>query len=145
MSYTFPMQKILDYRIMLEEQAKVQLVKAQKMLKKEEDRFAALQNTLAEKKAEMSSNVSMDAGTRWILDNFIKGLASDLSQSQRRLLQLHEILQKCQEMLLIRAKEKKVLEKLKEKQQERYYAAEKELERKINDEAATLRFNMVAL
>ncbi len=145
MSFTFSMQKILDYRAMLEEEAKVQLVKAQNMLKREEERFTSLQNTLAEKKAEMNTNITMDAGSRWILDNFIKGLRSDMAQSHQRLVQLHEILEKCKEMVLIRSKDKKVLEKLKEKQQERHYAAEKEYERKVNDETATLRFNLVSL
>ncbi len=144
MSFTFSMQKILDYRAMLEEEAKVRLVKAQTMLKKEEDRHGQIQATLEEKKAEMSANMCMDAGSRWILESFIKGLNVDLAQSRLRLAQLHEILQQCKEMLLMRSKDKKVLEKLKEKQQERYYAAEKENERKFNDEAATLRFNLVA-
>ncbi len=145
MSFTFSMQKILDYREMLEEEAKVQLAKAQNMLKKEEERFTSLQNTLAEKKAEMSTQITMDAASRWILENYIKGLHADLTQSHQRLLQLHEILKQCKEMVLIRAKDKKVLEKLKEKQQERHYAAEKEHERKTNDEAATIRFNLATL
>ncbi len=145
MSFTFSMQKVLDYREMLEEKAKIQLAKAQNMIKKEEERRASLEATLEEKRAEMNANMCMDAGSRWVLESFIKGLSADLAQCHQRLLQLQEILQQCTEMLLMRSKDKKVLEKLKEKQQERYYAAEKEHERKVNDEAATIRFNLVTL
>ncbi len=145
MSFVFPMQKVLDYRVMLEEEAKVRLSRAMLGLRNEEKRFAAIQNELQEKEGEMCQNRAMDAASRWVLENFIKGLQSDLQQSHMRLRQLHEIVNQCKEMLLERAKEKKVLEKLKEKQQERHYEAEKEHERKTNDESATLRFNMVPL
>ncbi len=145
MSFSFSMQRILDYRAMLEEEAKVRLSKAQQMYKKEEEYFLALQALLREKEQEMCENRTMDAASRWVLENYIKGIKSDLSQSYNRLRQLHEILKQCKDMLLTRAKDKKVLEKLKEKQQERYHVEEKEHERKSNDEAATLRFNMVSL
>ncbi len=145
MSFTFSMQKILDYRTMLEEEAKVQLGKAQAMLKQEEERFAGIQAQIAATEKEMFKDRTMDASARWLLESFIKGLQADLTQSHGRLLQLQESVNNCKEMLLIRSKDKKVLEKLKEKQQERHYAEEKELERKINDESATLRFNMVSL
>ncbi len=145
MSFVFPMQKILDYRVMLEEEAKVRLSKAMQMLKREEERFAAIQGELQDTEKQMCENRTIDAASRWVFENFIKGLQSDLAQSHTRLRQLHESVNQCKEMVLIRAKDKKVLEKLKEKQQERHYAAEKEHERKTNDEAATLRFNMVSL
>ncbi len=145
MSFTFSMQKILDYRAMLEEQAKVQLVKAQTMLKREEDRFESLRLQIAEKENEMFAKVCMDSAERWLFESFIKGLQSDLSQSHARLRQLYESVNACKEVVLIRAKDKKVLEKLKEKQQERHYVAEKEQERKVNDEAATIRYKMVTI
>ncbi len=143
MPFIFSMQKILEYRAMLEEEAKVRLSKAQQMYKKEEAYFLSTQEQLQEKDREMCENRTMDAGSRWILENYIKGLQTDLSQSYIRLKQLHESVNQCKEMVLIRAKDKKVLEKLKEKQQERHHAEEREEERKNNDEIATLRFNMV--
>ncbi len=145
MSFSFSMQKILDYRALLEDEAKVQLGKAQAMLKQEEEHFAHIEAQIAATENEIYKDMTMDASCRWLLESFIKGLRSDLAQSHARLLQLHESVKNCKEMLLIRSKDKKVLEKLKEKQQERHYAEEKDLERKINDESATLRFNMVPL
>ncbi len=145
MSFVFPMQKILDYRTMLEEEAKVRLSKAMQMQQREQERFAAIQAELHATETQMYENRTIDAASRWVFENFIKGLQSDLSQSHARLRQLQESVNQCKEMVLIRAKDKKVLEKLKEKQQERHYAAEKEHERKTNDESATLRFNMVPL
>ncbi len=145
MPYTFSMQKVLDYRTMLEDEAKVQLGKAQAMLKQEKERAAAIEAEIAQTKDEIYKDMTMDSASRWLLESFIKGLQSDLAQCHTRLLQLHESVNNCKELVLIRSKDKKVLEKLKEKQQERHYAQEKEHERKTNDESATLRFNMVAL
>ncbi len=139
MPFHFSMQKILDYRVQLEEEAKIQLAKAQQMLLKEKESLQSLQLQLAEKEQDLYKDLTMEAGQRWLLENYIKGLQSDIKACTLRLQQLQEIVRQCTEMVLMRAKDRKVLEKLKEKQREHYDAAEKEHERKFNDETATLR------
>ncbi len=140
MPFHFSMQKILDYRMQLEEEAKVQLAKAQHMLSLEKERKLSLDLQLAEKKQDLYKDINMEASFRWLLENFIKGLQTDLEACALRLRQLEQIVHQCTDMVIMRAKDRKILEKLKEKQREHYDAHEKEQERKVNDETATLRF-----
>ncbi len=139
MSFNFNMQKILDYRGQLEEEAKIKMAEAQRMLLHEENRMQGLKEQLFEKERELYANIEADSASRWLLENYIKGLREDIAQTSLRLSHLIELVEQCRTLVIMRAKDYKILEKLKEKQQERYYAAEKELERKINDETATLR------
>ncbi len=139
MPFQFNMQKILDYRGQLEEEAKIKLAEAQRLFLHEEDRMKTLKEQLAQMEGDLYKNLDADHASRWLLENFIKGLREDISQTTLRLRQLSELVEQCRTLVIMRAKDYKVMEKLKEKQQERYYVAEKEHERKINDETATLR------
>ncbi len=136
------MQKILEYREQLEEEAKIKLAEAQRMLLHEETRMQGLQEQLAEKERDLYKNLETDAATRWLLDNYIRGLKEDIAQTSLNIKHLNVLVGQCRTLVIMRAKDSKILEKLKEKQQERYYVAEKENERKINDETATLRHGL---
>ena len=144
MAFRFKMQKILDYREQLEEEAKVRLARVQQMYIEEERRFEELRLLLQEKETQFYQNISMDAGERWLLESFIKGLRADITESQLRLRSLHQMMEEARRELLHRAKERKVLDKLKERQKEHYQAEEREKERKTNDETATLRYKAAA-
>lgn len=144
MPFRFPLQKVLNYREQLEEEAKIRLAKAQQMFLEEERRFVTLRDLLGEKKAQLYQNVLMPAGERWLLENFIKGLRADMAATQLRLRTLHQMVAEARRAVLERAKERKVLEKLKERQKERHDKDEREKERKIHDETATLRFKASA-
>ncbi len=139
MSFKFTMQKVLDYRGQLEEEAKIKLAEAERLFFHEQERLQTLQEQLAQMEAELYKKIDVDQGSRWLLENFIKGLRTDISDTTLRMRHLSELVSQCRTLVLMRAKDHKMIEKLKEKQQERYYAAEKEHERKINDETATLR------
>ncbi len=144
MAFQFKMQKILHYRKQLEEEAKVRLAHSQSLLLREQQRMKEIQVQLEEQKHKLYHDLTLDIGTRWLLENFVKGLTTDMAETSKRIRQFHEAVTKDREVLLVRAKEHKMLEKLKEKQRERYYAAQHELERKINDETATLRHGLTA-
>lgn len=144
MPFHFSLQKILNYRLQLEEEAKVRLAKVQQMYIKEEQRLEELKTLLAEKEPALYRNFDMDAGERWLLENYVKGLRADISETQLRLRSLHEMVEQARAFLLERAKDRKVLEKLKEKQASRYRDEERQKELKTNDETATLRYKASA-
>ncbi len=144
MAFKFNMQKILDYRAQLEEEAKIKLAEAQRLYLHEESRMHTLKEQLAQMEADLYKSLDADHATRWLLENYIKGLREDISQTTLRMRHLQELVSQCRTLVLMRAKDCKIMEKLKEKQQERYYAAEKEHERKVNDETATLRHAVTA-
>ncbi len=144
MSFKFNMQKILDYREQMEEEAKIKLAEAKRMLLHEESRMQELKELLAEKESDLYKGLDADSATRWLLENYIKGLREDIAKTATNISHLITLVEQCRTLVVMRAKDSKILEKLKEKQQERYYAAEKEHERKINDETATLRHGFTA-
>ena len=144
MAFEFKLQKILNYRMQLEEEAKVRLAKVQQMHIREERRMEELRAMLAEKEPLLYRNFDMDAGERWLLDNFVRGLRSDMSATQLRLRTLHDMVEQARHFLLERAKDRKALEKLREKMEQRHRADEDLKERKINDETATLRYKAAA-
>lgn len=144
MPFLFNMQKILNYRMQMEEEAKVRLARARQMHLEEERRHEELRQLLSEKEAQSYAQLAMDAGERWLLENFIKGLRSDMAATQLRLRSLRQTVELARQVVLERAKERKSLEKLKERQEERYRAEERDNERKTNDETASLRRNAAA-
>ena len=144
MPFHFSMQKILDYRQQLEEEAKVRLAQAHQRYLEEERRQVDLQRLLAEKEAELYQRLDADAGERWLLENFIKGLRADMTASLLRLRTMRQMVDEARAVLLERAKDRKVLEKLKEHKQAQYAEKERDKERKTNDETATLRYKAAA-
>lgn len=144
MPFHFSMQKILNYREQLEEEARVRLAQVQRMYIVEEERFTGLKSLLHEKETQLYHNPMMDPGERWLLENFIKGLRADMASTQLRLRALHQALLQARQHTLECAKNKKILEKLKERQKARHDQDERDKERKTYDETATLRYNVAS-
>lgn len=144
MPFRFSMQKILYYREQLEEEAKIRLAQVQRMYIVQEQRFAELNILLREKETLLYHDLTLDAGERWLTENFIKGLRADMASTQLRLRALHQALLQARQHALECAKNKKILEKLKERQKERHDQEERDKERKVHDETATIRYNVAS-
>ena len=140
MAFRFKLQKVLEYREQLEDQAKVALARVQQMYIEEERRSEALKNLLTEQETRLYSNALLPAGERWLLEHFIRGLREDLQSSQMRLRTLARMVAEAQKTLRERARDKKALEKLKARQRERHELEERSKEQRSYDETATLRF-----
>jgi flagellar FliJ protein len=106
----------------------------------EEGRSAALKELLAEQETRLYANVLLPAGERWLLEHFIRGVREDLQSSQMRLRTLAQMMAEAQKTLRERARDKKILEKLKARQRERHELEERSKEQRSYDETATLRF-----
>jgi flagellar FliJ protein len=140
MAFRFKLQKVLEYREQLEDQAKVALARIQQLYIEEERRSEALQALLAEQESKLYSNALLPAGERWLLEHFIRGVREDLQSSQMRLRTLAQMMAEAQKTLRERARDKKILEKLKARQRERHEREERSKEQRSYDETATLRF-----
>ena len=140
MAFRFKLQKILEYREQLEDQARVALARIQQLYIEEERRSEALKALLSEQETTLYSNALLPAGERWLLEHFIRGVRDDLQSSQIRLRTLAQMMAEAQQTLRARAKDKKILEKLKARQRERYEIEERSKEQRSYDETATLRF-----
>ncbi|MBD5641372.1 MAG: flagellar export protein FliJ [Desulfovibrio sp.] len=144
MAFKFKMQKVLDYRSQLEEEAKVRLADAQARLDACSRQLRALEDELAAAE-EKAAGEALQAADFWLHDQYIKGLKADkkvLAMQERMLAQLRE---EARQHLAACAVDRKVLEKLSEKHKIQYYRAEQKQELNFNDEIATIRHKAPAL
>jgi flagellar FliJ protein len=140
MPFRFSLQKVLEYRVMLEDQARVALARAQRLYLEEERRADALEALLAGQETALRSAFLLPAEERWLLELFVRGVREDTREARRRLRTLAEARAKARNALRERAVDKKVLERLRDRQREQYDREERRKEERINDEIATLRF-----
>jgi len=140
MAFRFKLQKILEYREQLEDQARVALARVQQLHFEEERRNEILQTLLTEQEHELYSNALLPPGERWLLEHFIRGVREDLQSSHMRLRTLARMVAEAKKTLQERARDKKILEKLKARQREQHEREELSKEQRSYDETATLRF-----
>lgn len=138
--FKFSLQQVLTYRGQLKEQAQVTLAKIQAELNREVERAEELRRFVVESEQRLYGLSVNDGGERWLLEHFIKGLRADESMTHMRVRMLTQQRDEAQMELARRAKDEKVLDKLKEKQAERHAAEERLKEMRTYDETAAIRF-----
>ena len=129
MPFHFSMQKVLDYREQLEEEAKVRLAKAEQQ-----------RNELLEQEERLYTHPPSNAGERWLLEHFVKGLKADMAATAVQLRAAENMVEESRRILAQRAMDRKILDKLKERQKQHYMHDERMKEQRFNDEIATLRY-----
>lgn len=144
MAFKFKLEKVLEYREQLEEQAMQALAEARQAEENEEARLCSMQDELMVQQDSLHRNIT-DANERWLTASFITALQDDIKKSRARLVALKEETSRCQSELIIKAQERKLLDKLKSKQAERYAEEEKLKEQRENDETATIRYQQKAI
>lgn len=138
-SFKFSLEQVLVYRTQLEDQAKAELGRLQSNMVLEQGRKAGFIAEMHEQELELAKNTT-DLGGRWLIDNYIKALRSDIAQSNRKIEALEKQLQEARKKLLLCAKDKMILEKLKEKHEKTYKLEELQKEQREYDEIASIRF-----
>ncbi|WP_027108797.1 flagellar export protein FliJ [Lacticigenium naphthae] len=136
--YQFSMEKILDWRKDKAKQAQQTVLEAEANLHKEQATLEKLlRESLQLKYADLKSN-DID-GLRH--HDLYKSLVSEKVVTQKtRVNRAEEVVREMQAALAESHKEKRVLEKLQEKEESAYYLAEKKEEQKELDEMATIQF-----
>ncbi len=137
--FHFKLEKVLDYRGQLEEQAKAALAAAQA----KHDRQAELVNGLRDRLAahmDRQAESNKSANDMWLWRQYKDALEQDISREQYRLSELELKLHQARQEAVARSKDKKLLEKLKETQAKKHHEEENAREEKENDEMATLRY-----
>lgn len=144
MAFRFNLQKVLDYREQLEEEAKIRLAKAQTAVKKGEERFNALKTEIKNVE-DAAFGKMMNPGERWLHDQYLKGLYGDINEAALQLRMLRQMAEEARKTLAARAIDRKLLDKLKEKKKNQYNKAEQKQEQNFNDEIATIRYKAPAV
>lgn len=137
--FHFKLDKVLDYREQLEEQAKGELARAKAVRDAQADKLADLEARLAAHLAGEAESCK-SANDMWLWRQYKDALSQDVSIARVDLNSLELKLQRCRREAVERSKDKKLLEKLKQTQAKRHHDQENAREEKENDEMATIRF-----
>lgn len=145
MPFKFRMQKVLEYREQLEEEAKVRLAECEARHRAAAEKLERIQAELAGATDCVRGNMLMEHGERWLHEQYIKGLKSDLAAQELQTRLLAQAVEEARKVVSERAIERKLLDKLKERQKKHYVHEETLRERRFNDEIATLRYKTPAV
>jgi flagellar FliJ protein len=145
MAFKFRLEKALDYRKQLEEQAMLALARARAARDAEKERLEDLKAELIRARAEMNAAAGMDGAERWLTRVYIHALQLDAESAGQRLRELDEEVAVCQNELTNRSQNREILDKLKSRQAKRFAEEEKFREQRENDETATIRYKKAVI
>ncbi|MCR4666456.1 MAG: flagellar export protein FliJ [Desulfovibrio sp.] len=140
MSFKFRMQKILDYREQLEEEARIRLAQAQTRVATAEERLHELLVLIQEAQEKTTGEHLLNPAECWINEQYLRGLKEDQKQAEHEHSMALALKSEAQKLLTARAIDKRMLVKLKERQQAVWTHEEKMKEQHFNDEIATIRY-----
>ncbi len=143
--FKFKLQQVLDYRGQLEDQAKMALGRALNEL-------AVHQKCVDDLQAELVTQVSRGyndgirtVDERWMQDNYIRRLKEDLEKAVHRLGETELLVHRCRSDLMRKSQDRQLLNKLSEKQRDRYNHEESQKEQYTLDEMAGIRYRTDAI
>jgi flagellar FliJ protein len=137
-SYQFSMDKILDWRSDQEDEARNKVSIMNDQLNKEK---LILDNLLKEsRKIKKESLFSSGVDSYRRHDMYKELLGEKITQQKRRVEQAEQALNEAKEQLVAAHKNKKVMEKLDEKERTRFTQLQKKEEQKQLDEISTLQY-----
>lgn len=137
--FDFRLQKVLEYRQQLEDQARMALAEAQAQ-------HAAQEAVVRDLETRLAAHIDQGFGDKateadiWLWMRYREALERDLTDARGTLERLAFVLHTKRQEAVLRSREKKLLEKLKERQARKHHVAETLAEQKEYDEMATLRY-----
>jgi len=139
-SFRFSLEQVLAYRAQLEDQAKSEFGRIQTDLLFEQNRQAEIVEDMHRQEEHLLVINVSDLGERWLIESYIKALRADIIQSNKKIKTLELMLQTARAKLALCAKDKMILEKLKEKHEKAFKLEELQKEQREYDEIASIRF-----
>lgn len=138
--FRFKLDKVLDFRRQAEDQAKLALAKAQERLLMERRILEALLREREEREAAFAARRDWQAADLWLWENWRRRLKLDMERAQGRIRICETEVERARAELVSRAKDRKILETLKEKQAVRHVREAQAVEQKGYDENSTILF-----
>lgn len=138
--FKFSLEKVLNYKEQLEKEAKAVLADLTGKSQKEKARYASLKDEELEQEKKLAQTPLSEQGQRWLLDNYIRAIRQDIKQTQINIAKLDEEIGKARQVLAEKSKDRKIMEKLKERHFEIFKKEEQLKEQRELDEIASIRF-----
>lgn len=139
-TFHFKLERILEYRRQLEDQAKLALSLTRKKISEQNQILEDLHRDLDACLLEMSRTRQMTQSELWLWTGWRRRLELDKNQAQAKLTELRQLAEARRLELVARARDRKLLEKLRAKQAEKHVQEEQRKEQKEFDETGTLRY-----
>lgn len=143
--FVFRLQKVLDYRTQLEEQAKLELARAIAAHARQQHFVAEMEARLEEHRNKGLNQPGADVNDLWLWRQYLQALEQDLTVARADLARLALKLQKARQDAVARSRDRKLLEKLKEHQARKHHEDQALREQKDADEMAAIRHERQAL
>lgn len=138
--FHFALEKVLQYRQQLEDQAQLALARAQKRYQEQNKLLDQLKEQLRDQENKFASKAQVTVNDMWLWRNYKERLLQDIRQAEKKLRQLASEVNNCRTEAINKAKDRKLLEKLKTNQHNKHLELEQHREQQEFDEMATLRY-----
>lgn len=137
--FRFSLEKVLDYRQQLEDEAMMALSRAQQVYQRQVDAVEALGAGLEAHEASLYEK-TLNADEMWLWKQYKERLVQEMAEAENRMLTLARRLNEARRVAVERSKERKLLDKLKFNQRLRHEETERKKEQDAFDEMATVRY-----
>ncbi|MDQ7833726.1 MAG: flagellar export protein FliJ [Desulfovibrionaceae bacterium] len=137
--FRFSLQKVLDYRAQLEEQAKMELARALHVLLGREQAVRDLREVIAVHAAALEGKTDVTPADLWLWRVYKERLEMDILAAEEAVRQAAAEVARRRTAVVQRSTDRKLLDKLKANQAVRYAREESLKEQKQNDEMAVVR------
>ncbi|WP_028575602.1 flagellar export protein FliJ [Desulfonatronovibrio hydrogenovorans] len=138
--FNFNLQKVLDYRMSLEEKAQLDLARSRKKYQGQVQVVDRINKELKLAKQELSKKENINQQSIWLWNKYIQRLNFDSRLADLRLKELAREVNARRQELLEKSRDKKILEKLKVNQKIKFEHEQEKAEQKEFDEMAVVRF-----
>lgn len=139
--YKFRLQKLLDYKIKVEEEKKNKLGSAVRRLENEKNRMSELKKEFSNMRSLFQEKTSqgMAVNELKILANYIDYYKRGIKEQKVRIKMAESYLSSCREELVAATREKKMIEKLREIDYNKYLYEEQKKEEKLVDDLVSFK------
>ena len=137
--FHFQLEHVLHYRQRLEEEARLELAKAQNAYQAQVRLMESLRQKVNDAESHLKSRRDLPGEELWLWTTYRERLLQDIDRNELQLQRLAARVTACRTTLVQRSKEMKMLERLKTRQTVEYYAEQKREEQKELDEMASFR------
>ncbi len=136
--FRFSLQRVLEYRLQLEERAKIALATAKRNYEAQVAIVEGLRQDIAPHETSLYKE-EPTAANMWLWRAYGERLQEDRKRAEARMLALARDLNQARREAVTKARERKLLERLKSNQALRHDQEQQLMEQKEFDEMATLR------
>jgi flagellar FliJ protein len=140
--FVFKLQSVLNLRKQKEDSIKNELANAMKKLEAEKRKLSELETMLEDTVREFNEKTKKTTVHKLIeFNEYLSLLNSRIKEQKENVNNAVQYVDKVREELVKAVKERKILEKLRERQFEEFLLEQKKLEQKTNDEIVSYNYN----